>query len=145
MTDLRVPITGLPPATLPVGGDTVLAGVQVGQTVRFTVDDLFGAATSLLGPEAVFVALAGVNIDVDVDSINRLLVNTAAGNASIRNFINGANGQLLWVTDTGPNSLTLTNAGGGVGPIYGTDDLGLISRNSRLLQFSATLNAWVAL
>ena len=98
-----------------------------------------------LAPASTFVAVAGLNPTVtpsgpDITQINRLYVDTTAGNAIFDTIVDGADGQLLWIWNQGPNTLTLQVGG----LIIGSDNLRLLANDQLLLFYDLGQTAWIS-
>lgn len=146
MSDIRVPITGLPTATLPLDGSELLPLVQNGQTVKVTLLNAGLGPITKLGAELLFVSAAGNNNNVALGNFNRLLVDTTAGDATITGIAAGTDGQLCVVTNQGPNLLTLADSNAAslaANRLYGVTDITSPPKGSMLLSYSATLLKWV--
>jgi hypothetical protein len=99
----------------------------------------------LAAVEQVFASAAGNNNNVALTA-QRVLVDTAAGNATITGLGALANGTLILVTNTGVNDLVLAveNVGSvAANRLYGVADITIISHGSKFLSYSATLARWV--
>jgi hypothetical protein len=106
-----------------------------------------------LGPVATFVAAAGNNDNVDpgpgdINTINRLYVDTTAGAATIRSIVAGLDGQLLWVLNlSGGNPLTLNNASGtspAANNLSGGSDITIEDGDSLLIFYDAgSIVRWI--
>lgn len=144
-----VKVSQLPQSSTPLVGDELVMVVQSGVSRQCTVAD-FQPTTQKLGPELVYVAAAGNNNDIDINitTTSRVLVDTTAGDATITGVdtTDSENGQLLVFTNTGPNSLTFANENGAslaVNQFYGVTDITLPPRGSLLVSRSATLSKLV--
>lgn len=139
-----IKISLLPEAQVPLAGTESVPLVQNGVTKRVAASEFF--ATLVAGTEAALVTAAGGNNNVVIGTAQRLLVNTAAGAATITGFAGGTDGRMLLVTVTGANDLTLADEDGGsiaANQLYGSDDLVLPQGVSLWLIYSGTLAKWV--
>jgi hypothetical protein len=104
-----------------------------------------------LGPADTIVAAAGSQNNVDtpnefIDSLNRIYVDTTAGNATFTGLVAAADGQLMWILNSGPNSLTLSNENGAsdaANQFTGSGDLTISAGDSMMIYYDASLTKWV--
>lgn len=105
-----------------------------------------------LGPSASVVLAAGLNDNITpapaIGTLNRLRVDTTAGAASGTGLAAGADGQLLWILNDGPNDFTLLNAdtgSTGVNRFAGPADLTIPTKASMLIYYDAAVltGRWV--
>jgi hypothetical protein len=145
MPAVPVPISQLGVATLPLSGSERLVVVQNGSSKQTTVSAASGKSS--LATEIVSILAAGNNINIPVGSAaGRVLCNTVAGDATATGFAAGFDGQLVLVTNTGPNLLVASPANGlslAANQLYGVTDLTYLSHESFLMSYSASLAKWV--
>jgi hypothetical protein len=130
-------------------GEWDVGGNGIGLAGQVLVSGGPGVAPSwgnvvLSAAEQVYAPPAGTTNDV-VLTAQRVLVNTAAGNATLTSFVAQANGTLVLLTNTGVNDLVLAV---GTGPtaanqLYGVADITIISHGSKFISYSGTLQKWV--
>lgn len=95
--------------------------------------------------EQAIAPAAGTNNDVAI-AAQRVLVNTAAGIATITGIVAAANGTLALLTNTGANDMVLAVENvlsAAANRFYGVADITIISHGSKLISYSATLARWV--
>lgn len=131
-----VPVSQFPTASLPLDGTEIIPIVKNGVTSQTT--SLALAVLAGVQPEGSLIAAAGNNANVDVSTIRWLFVDTSAGDATITSFVGGEPGQVLLITNQGPNLLGIEGAA-----IFGLPGLTLPAKASELLYFSDTLSEWV--
>lgn len=119
-----------------IEGPGVTGGTFTG-LLRFS---LAGTVTAAAGAQNNVAPDGGVN----VQTLDRLYVNTAAGNASFTGLAAGLDGQLLWIVNTGANDLTLQseNAGSTITNRFkGVADLTVPGGDSLLIYYDSSIGA----
>jgi hypothetical protein len=142
-----IKVSQLPAAVTPLTGAELVMVVQSGVS-RQTPASAFGGTITTLGGEQLITAAAGTsnNVAVTVASVNRVLVDTTAGDAVFTGMTAGVDGQLMVVTNQGPSLLTLDDENGGslaANQFYGVTDITLPAKGSQLLSYSGNLTKWV--
>jgi hypothetical protein len=105
-----------------------------------------------LAAAANLTPAAGASNNVDpgtIATLNRIRVDTTAGAASFTGIVAGADGQLLWIVNTGANDLTLTNNSGASSAgnrFSGLGDITIPGGGSALIYYDTGVagGAWVA-
>ena len=96
-----------------------------------------------------FVAVAGDNNDVSLDPfIGFLEVDTTAGNAAVTGVVATSDGQILTISNTGPNLLTLpANSGSSIlgNRFRFPSTIGIVPNGSYTVRYSQSLGLWVAM
>lgn len=100
-----------------------------------------------LGPSALYVAAGAVENNVDLGVapalINRVRVDTTAGNSSFTGILPPPDGQLLWIINTGPNTLTLLEedtASDEANRFFGIGDYVIPASDSLLIYWDININ-----
>lgn len=142
-----IKVSELPAAVTPLTGDEEVMVVQSGVSRRAPAS-AFIASITILGGEEAFTASAGNNnnVTVDVATVNRVLVDTTAGDATFTGLVAGTSGQLMVITNRGPSLLTVADSNGSstaLNQFYGVTDITLPAKGSQLLSYSGTLTKWV--
>lgn len=103
-----------------------------------------------LSTAGTFTAAAGANNNatpdsaVNIQTLNRLRINSGAGVCNLTGLAAGLDGQLLWVTNTGANAVTLNseNAGSTITNRFkGSDDLTIQPNDSLLIYYDTAIGA----
>lgn len=103
-----------------------------------------------LGPAGTFTASAGANNNAapdagaNIQTLNRLYIDSSAGVCNLTGLAAGLDGQLLWLKNTGANDVTLNdeNAGSTITNRFsGLADLTISADDSLLIYYDAALGA----
>lgn len=103
-----------------------------------------------LGPGGTFTAAAGANNNatpdggVNIQTLNRLKIDTSAGACNLTGLAAGLDGQLLWLYDSGANEFTLNseNAGSTITNRFnGAADFTQVTKGSFLIYYDAGIGA----
>lgn len=134
------------------GANGTLHWVQTDGTDNVIAGTGGGASSAKLGTRGAVTAAAGSqnnvapDASVNIQTLGRLFVNTAAGNATFTGLSAGYDGQLLWVNVAGGNTLTLNTADGSstaANQFSGSANLTFNSGDNLLLCYDGTLQKWL--
>jgi hypothetical protein len=142
-----VKIPELPPATTPLTGAELFEAVQGSVSVRLTAADLV-APVIALNLQAAPLA-AGANNDFALAVfVGFLDLDTTAGAAQLTGMFAQFNGQVVTISNTGPNLLTLSANSGLSFPANRfrlPANVGVVANGSYTLRYCAPLSQWLAL
>lgn len=150
-------MNGVIGTTNPVGGGYFYSAAAANAALHWVQSDgtdtvLAGGGGGSLAGRGAFTAAAGANNNVtpdsavNIQSINRLFVDTTAGAANITGISAGYNGQMLWVNVSGGNALTLNSENAGstaANRLSGSADLVFASGDNTLLVYDDTIDRWM--
>lgn len=152
MPAVPIPVSQFDDGALPLTGAELLPLVQNGHTVKVSTSALTALAGNVtrFGNETSFVAVAGDNNNAALGSFNRVLVDTAAGDAVITGMAAPVDvtldGLVRILVNNGVNMLTIAAESvlsTAANRQFGLADITLPSHGTMLLFYSFTLARWV--